>query len=83
MVAPIVQIGPGHIQRGPVERVEWQLRLIQAVYRSERNLQRGEALEGLRGRCEALLAKTAQTIDGDTRLQGLVHQIRRQVREIT
>lgn len=59
-----------------MDRAEQQLRLIQAVYRSETVRQRGEALDQLRARCLALLDKTAEQVDGDPRLHTLLEAIR-------
>jgi uncharacterized alpha-E superfamily protein len=75
-----VQNTTWHIQRRLVERAEHQLRLIQAVYRTESDLQHGEALEELRGRCEALLDMTAPMVGGDPRLREMLDEIRQQLR---
>ena len=79
-VAQIVHFGLGHIQRGLVERAEQQLRLIQAVYRTESRRQNGKGLEDLRGRCEALLDVTALKVGGNPRLGELLNDIRQQLR---
>ena len=64
-----------------MERVEQQLRLVQAVHRVERVRHTGDALIDLRARCEALLDRTAPKVDGDARLRELLDAIRSEVRE--
>ena len=64
-----------------MERVEQQLRLVQAAYRSKRSQQTGDALIDLRARCEALLDLTTRKVDGDARLQELLETIRTEIRD--
>ena len=63
-----------------MDRVEQQLRVIQAVYRVERARQSGAQLDEFRGRCEALLDNTEPATVGDPRLEALVEEIRAQLR---
>ena len=64
-----------------MERVEQQLRLVQAVFRVESVRQTGDALSDLRARCEALLDLTERKVDGDARLRELLDAIRDEVRD--